>query len=175
MKKTFLYAVLFVSANTYGQVGKVLSSALTLESGNVGPEKEIKFTYQSHTSESTEYSIAFFDSFSSISGGESLEIWGHGRTTLSIFSEPKKEYSIEELTIIIQRIRSNYKYFTTQVKSKGRLFIHSDINLDESWVFSAYMDFKTPKYAFWYHGNKYPLEEKDLVTMLTKFELYFNL
>jgi hypothetical protein len=83
MKKILLYAVLFISANTYGQVGKVLSSALTLESGNVGPEKEIKFTYQSHTSESTEYSIAFFDSFSSISGGESLEIWG-----------PRQNYSI---------------------------------------------------------------------------------
>tara|TARA_B100000900_G_C20513858_1_gene689178 strand:- start:42 stop:569 length:528 start_codon:yes stop_codon:yes gene_type:complete len=175
MKKTFLYAVLFVSASSYGQVGKVISSSLSLESGNVGPEKEIKFTYQSHTSETTEYSIAFFDSFSSTSGGEFLEIWGHGRTTLSVFSEPKKEYSKEELTVIIERIRSNYKHFTTQVKSKGRLFIHSDINLDDSWVFSAYMDFKTPKYAFWYHGDKYPIAEKDLVLMLTKFELYFNL
>lgn len=175
MKRIFLYVILFVSASSYGQVGKVISSSLGLESGNVGPEKEIKFTYQSHTSETTEYSIAFFDSFSSTSGGEFLEIWGHGRATLSVFSEPKKEYSKEELTVIIERIRSNYKHFTTQVKSKGRLFIHSDINLDDSWVFSAYMDFKTPKYAFWYHGDKYPIEEKELVLMLTKFELYFNL
>lgn len=175
MKNILLFAVLLISSSTYAQVGKAISSALAKESGNVGPEKEIKFTYQSHSSETTEYSIAFFNSFSSTSGGEFLEIWGHGRTTLSIFSEPKKEYSKEELTIIIERIRSNYKHFTTQVKSKGRLFIHSDINLDESWVFSAYMDFKTPKYAFWYHGDKYPIQEKDLISMLTKFELYFRL
>lgn len=175
MKKLLIFGALFVCGAVNGQVGKLVSSALSLESGNVGPEKEIKFTYQAHTSETTEYSIAFFDSFSSTSGGETLELWGHGRTTLSVFCEPKKEYSKEELTAIIGRIRSNYGHFTEEVKSKGRLFIHSDINLDDSWIFSAYMDFKTPKYAFWYNGQKYPIEEKDLVAMLTKFELYFDL
>ena len=175
MKNIVLFSLLFFNTVAYGQVNKVLSSAMELESGNVGPEKEIKFTYQSHTKETTEYSIAFFNSFSSTSGGESMELWGHGRTSLALFSNPKKEFSIEELTVIIKRIRSNYKHFTTQVKSKGRLFIHSDINLDESWVFSAYMDYKTPKYAFWYHGNKYPIQEKELITMLMKFELYFDI
>ena len=64
--------------------------------------------------------------------------------------------------------------FITKVRSKGRLFIHADINLDDDWIFSAYMDFKNPKYAFWYKGNKYPIEERKLIQMIEKFKLYFD-
>jgi len=42
-------------------------------------------------------------------------------------------------------------------------------------VFSAYMDFKTDKYAFWYHGEKYELSEKALILLMSKMELYFNI
>ena len=172
-----IFSLLCITHTIYSQkVGAMLDGVLKLESGKVGPEKEIKFSFQKHNEETTEYSIAFFDSFSSVSSeAPVIELWGHGRSVLALFSDPKRNYNIEQTKVIINKIESNLNHFITKVRSKGRLFIHADINLDDDWIFSAYMDFKNPKYAFWYKGNKYPIEERKLIQMIEKFKLYFDI
>lgn len=168
--------ILFANSISAQKVSDMLEGVLKLESGNVIAEKEIKFSFQKHGEQTTEYSIAFFDSFSPVSEvAPVIELWGHGRSVLALFSNPKKNYNIEQIKVIINKLESNLNHFATTVKSKGRLFIHADINLDDDWIFSAYMDFKTPKYAFWYQGIKYPLEERKLHQMIEKFKLYFNI
>lgn len=171
---TLLIAILLPTlANA--QLGSVVKEITNLPSGSVGSEKSIKFEYQEHSTSISEYSIAFFEALGSNSGGGTMEFWGHGRTNLAIFSDKNIEYKDLELKNIIKNISENYEHFNTEVRRKNRIFIHSDINLDDDFIFSAYMDFQTPKFAFWYNGNKYMIEEKQLIQMLEKFRLYFDL
>jgi len=174
MKYFALTLVLFPLV-TNAQILNSVKELTQEASGSVLSEKFIKFTHQEHSEESTEYSIAFFEALASNSGGANLEIWGHGRKSLSIFCEPSVEFDLEKISVLVGRIRSNYNHFNVELRKKNRLFMHSDINIDNDFVFSAYMDFQTPKFAFWYNGNKYPIEEKSLLTMLEKLELYFDL
>jgi len=173
--KRFVLSIFSVLLPTIasGQLGSVVKEIASEPSGSVSSEKEIKFSYQQHSSSITEYSIAFFDAIGSNSGGSTMEFWGHGRKYLAIYSDTNIEYSGDELKGIIKKINDNYQHFNVEIRKKGRLFIHSDINLDDNFVFSAYMDFQTPKFAFWNHGNKYIIEEKQLIQMLEKFNLYF--
>jgi hypothetical protein len=175
MKKVFTILLLTITTVSYSQALKAVSALLDNGSGKVTREKAIKFTYQEHSNSTTEYSIAYFESIASSSEGEALELWGHGRDQLAIFCGTNTEYNKEQVNTILTRMRSNYRHFKTGVQSKSRLFIHADIVLQPDFVFSAYMDFKTDKYAFWYHGEKYELSEKALILLMSKMELYFNI
>ena len=174
MKKLLTIVLLAITTVSYSQSLKSVTGLLDNGSGKVVREKSIKFNNQEHITSTTEYSIAYFESIASTSDGEALELWGHGREKLALFSAPNIEYNKEEVNIILTRLRSNYTYFKRDVQAKDKLFIHADIVLQPEFIFSAYMDFKTPKYAFWYHGEKYQLNEKKLLLLMTKMELYFN-
>jgi hypothetical protein len=176
MKMKKILAILFLSITTvsYSQVLKSVAGLMDKGDGQVASEKSIKFNNQKHGISTTEYSIAFFDMFASTSGGDALELWGHGREKLALFSSQNTEFSKEEINVILTRLRANYTHFKKDVMAKGKLFIHADIILQPEFIFSAYMDFKSPKYAFWYHGEKYQVTEKKLLMLMTKMELYFK-
>jgi hypothetical protein len=173
-KYIFSFLIVLIPSIASGQLGNVVKDMAAGPSGSVSSEKEIKFSYQEHSSAITEYSIAFFEAIGSNSGGSAMEFWGHGRKFLAIYSDIDIEYADDDLKAIIKNISDNYNYFNAEIRKKNRLFIHSDINLDENFIFSCYMDFQTPKFAFWYYGNKYIIEEKQLTQMLDKFNLYFD-
>lgn len=175
MKQLYLVLLAFATLVTNAQILSSVKDLALEASGSVSSEKTIKFTHQEHLDVSTEYSIAFFEALASNSGGANFEIWGHGRKYLSIFSEPNSQFELDDIKSIISRIRANYSHFNDDIRKKNRLFMHSDINLTEDFIFSAYMDFQTPKFAFWYNGNKYPITEKSLTVLLEKLELYFDL
>lgn len=174
MKKLLTIVLLAITTVSYSQALSAVAGLIDNGSGKVVREKSIKFNNQEHITSTTEYSIAYFESIESTSEGEALELWGHGREKLALFSAPNIEYSKEEVNVILTRLRSDYTHFKKNVQGKGKLFIHADIVLQPEFIFSAYMDFKTPKYAFWYHGEKYQLNEKKLLLLMTKMELYFN-
>ena len=49
-----------------------------------------------------------------------------------------------------------------------------DINLYENMVFTCYMDFKDPRYAFWVNQRKYEISEAQFLRLLAKLDAYFE-
>ena len=166
-------AVITCSFSAASAQGKKLASTLgtdglALESGLIAYERDIKFNYQQHAENVTEYSIAFFEN------ADSLEFWGHGRNYLGIYGPIQKTLDGEEREEFTRRVNECYTTFKTTVKNKGRIYQHVDIDLYENMVFTCYMDFKDPRYAFWVNQRKYEISEAQFLRLLAKLDAYFK-
>ena len=109
----------------------ITADALGLESGLIAYERDIKFNFQEHAENVTEYSIAFFEN------ADSLEFWGHGRTYLGIYG-PIQKMDGEEREEFTRRVNECYNTFKNTVRNKGRIYQHVDINLYDNMVFTCY-------------------------------------
>lgn len=160
------------SVQSNAQIKKIASpiatDALGLESGLIAYERDIKFTFQKHADNVTEYSIAFFEN------ADSLEFWGHGRTYLGIYGPIQKTLDGEEREEFTRRVNECYNTFKNTVRNKGRIYQHVDINLYDNMVFTCYMDFKDPRYAFWVNQRKYEISEAQFLRLLAKLDAYFE-
>ena len=164
--------ILCVSFESHAQIKKIAApiatEALTLESGLISYERDIKFNFQEHGDNVTEYSIAFFEN------ADSLEFWGHGRKYLGIYGPIQKTLDGEEREEFTRRVNECYITFKNTVRNKGRIYQHVDINLYENMVFTCYMDFKDPRYAFWVNQRKYEISEAQFLRLLAKLDAYFE-
>lgn len=131
--------------------------------GSVEFEMDIKFSFMQHSSLKSEYNIAFFaNTTSSPSSNEGvdtrpIEFWGHGRNYLSIYGPLTVHLQGDSLATFRRTMIDTYNYFNQNISRRKLRYEHVDIEVLDDLIFSCYMDRETPKCAFWYKQNKYPL------------------
>lgn len=189
MKYIFLTIAIVLStqqiSNAQGIVGAVSrqlpqGNVVTDIIGSVEYEKDIKFRFQEQSVTRTEYNIAFFANTNSAvtttdyDEMKPIEFWGHGGEYLSIYGPFSVDLKGDSLENFKNTIMQTYSYFQSNIARRNVRYQHVDIILLEDLIFTCYMDRETPKLAFWYKGNKYPLSENARELLFGGLQSYYR-
>lgn len=170
---------LIISLLTSSMFGQKFSkdNNASAEVGVVENEAIIKFNFQSHRlNQKSDYNITYFETALSIKNEANIEFWGHGNKTLSIIGPVVLHLNGKEISNFYNILKAHYFDFQKNIRMKSIAFEHSDLLVFESneFIFSCYMNDKTPEYAFWINKQKYKIDERALNLLFSRIESYFK-
>ncbi len=177
MRSTTITLILsLLTSSVFGQKFSKDNNALA-EVGVVENEAFIKFNFQPHSlHQKSDYNITFFEAALSTRNEVNLEFWGHGNKTLTLLGPITLHLNGKEISDLFNVLKAHYFDFQKNIRIKSIAFEHSDLLVFESneFIFSCYMNDKTPEYAFWINKKKYKIDERALNLLFARIDSYFK-